>query len=202
MVKNFIRSADLFHVPVIHHHDLVRDLQGLILVVRDENTGHMQLVVEIAQPGPQLFPYLGVECAEWLVQQQDFGFHGQGAGEGDPLALAAGELAGIALGEPLELNKPEKLVNPVLDFLPSRPAAAFSHTESEGDVLEYVHVTEERVVLENETDPAVAYMGLADLDIMEEDGARAGSAECGAGWSSPSLKALEARPAGPWERSC
>ncbi len=55
--------------------------------------------MQAAQPAAQLLAHLGVERAEGLVEQQHFGLDRQGAGQGHALALAAGELGGIARSE-------------------------------------------------------------------------------------------------------
>ena len=81
--------ADLFDFAVVHDDDLVGDFQGFFLVVRDQNAGDAQFVVDVAQPGTQFFADFGIECAEGFVQQQQFGFDRKGAGKGDALALAA-----------------------------------------------------------------------------------------------------------------
>ena len=52
----------------IHDHHPVRDLEGLLLIVGDEQAGHLNLVVEAAQPLAELHPDLGVEGAERLVE--------------------------------------------------------------------------------------------------------------------------------------
>jgi hypothetical protein len=39
------------------------------LVVRDKNAGDVQIVVQTAQPAPQLLAQFGVESAKRLVQQ-------------------------------------------------------------------------------------------------------------------------------------
>ena len=55
--------------------------------------------MDVAQPGAQFFAYFGIQRAEGFVQKQEFGFDDEGAGEGNALALAAGELVQIEFGE-------------------------------------------------------------------------------------------------------
>ena len=57
------------------------------------------LLVQLAQPDPQLLAHLGVEGAEGLVEQQHPGLDGQRPGQGHALALAARELGGVAVGQ-------------------------------------------------------------------------------------------------------
>jgi hypothetical protein len=69
-VVDRLRRADLLDFPLVHHHHLVGDLQGLLLVVGDEDAGDVNLVVQTAQPAAQLQAHLGVEGAEGLIEQE------------------------------------------------------------------------------------------------------------------------------------
>ena len=81
----------------------------------------MHLVVQAAQPVPQVGAHLGVERTERLVEQQHLRVDGERAGERHPLALAAGQLRRVAVLEPVEPDDLEQLV----DLAPwSRPWAA------------------------------------------------------------------------------
>ena len=115
------RAADLLDAPVVHEHDLVGDLHRLLLVVRDEDRRHVHLVVQPPQPGAQLLAHAGVERAERLVEEQHVRLDGERAGERHALALAAGELGGIALRQAGELDELEQLVARARR---SRPSAA------------------------------------------------------------------------------
>ena len=67
------------------------DFQCFLLIVRDENAGHMQFVVQLAQPAAQLLAYFCVERAEGFVEQKNARLNRQGAGQRDALALASTE---------------------------------------------------------------------------------------------------------------
>ena len=92
LVVELVGRADLLDPAVVDHHDLVGDLEGLLLVVGDEDGGHVHLVVQPAQPVAQLLADLGVERAERLVEQQHRRLDRERAGQRHPLPLAAGEL--------------------------------------------------------------------------------------------------------------
>jgi hypothetical protein len=85
-------GAGLDDAALAHDDDLVRQLHGLGLIVGDEEAGHVELLMQGAQPLPQLVADARVQGAERLVQQEDLGVRGEGAGEGDALPLAAGDL--------------------------------------------------------------------------------------------------------------
>jgi len=63
-------------MPLVHHDDSVGELERLFLIVRDEDAGDFDLVVEPPQPSAQFLTHLGVERSERLVQQQDFWLDG------------------------------------------------------------------------------------------------------------------------------
>ena len=130
----------------------VGHLHGLLLVVGDQHGGHVQRVVQVAQPAAQLRAHLGVERAEGLVEQEDLGLDGERPGERHALALAAGELRGVALGQVGQADQLEQLVDPRLDL----GLGAAPDLEAEGDVAPHRQVAERRVVLEAEADAAVA----------------------------------------------
>ncbi|MNE99838.1 hypothetical protein D3C80_1985710 [compost metagenome] len=72
--------------------------------------------MDLTQPAAQVAADAGVQGAEGLVQQQQTGFDGQGAGQGDALALAAGQLAGIAAAVTLQLDQAQQVLNPFRDL--------------------------------------------------------------------------------------
>src|SRR5579884_4232274 len=75
-----------------HHCDAVRDGQRLLLVMRDVDGRHLELLLDAANLVAQGDAHLGVQRGERLVEQQHFGFHRQRARQGDTLLLAARKL--------------------------------------------------------------------------------------------------------------
>ena len=116
----------------------------------------MNLLVQLAQPAPQLLAHLGVERAERLVEQKNAGLDGERARERDALALTARQLRGQALAERAELHQLEQPFHARANLRLSRAGAARTCAQSERHVLEHRHVAEQRVLLEDETDIALA----------------------------------------------
>ena len=123
--------------PFVHHHDAVGELERLFLIVRHEDAGEVNLVVQPAQPAAQLLPDLGVERAERLVEQQHLRLDGQRARQRDALPLAARELRRIPVAEVVELHELRAAPAPVADVVVGgrsargrtrRPNATFSKT--------------------------------------------------------------------------
>ena len=82
--------------------------------------------------GAQLLAQLGVERSERLVEQQHARTHGERAGEGDALALAAGQLVDAPLAEP------SSAPGTAAPRLAPRVFARASNPEALADVLGHV----------------------------------------------------------------
>ena len=111
VVPHLLGRADLFDFAAVHQHHAVGHFQSFFLVVGHEDAGHMQVVVQTAQPAAQFLAHLGVQRAEGLVQQQHFGFHRQCTGQGNALTLTAGQLRWIAVCQPVQLNQAQQFVH-------------------------------------------------------------------------------------------
>ncbi|MNF18017.1 hypothetical protein D3C80_2218690 [compost metagenome] len=62
-----------------------------------EDRGNPDAFNELPQPGTKLLANLGVDCGKRFIQQQQLGLWRQSTGEGDALALSAGQLMRIPL---------------------------------------------------------------------------------------------------------
>ena len=76
----------------------------------------------------QLLAQAQVERAERLVEQQRARAVDQRAGERDALRLAAGELAGLALGQVAELHELQRVADALARPPPWRPSCARART--------------------------------------------------------------------------
>ena len=104
-----LRIADLLDHAVVHHHHAVAHHQRLGLVVRDIDRGDADLLLQPHQLDPHLLAQLGVEIGQRLVEQDDARLVDDGARERDALALAAGQLGGVAVGEMRQADQFERL---------------------------------------------------------------------------------------------
>lgn len=73
LLIHFARGSNLFQASPTEDHDPVADLHGLLLIVRDENGGHMELAVQSDQPFAQFLADLGVHGTEGFIEQQHRG---------------------------------------------------------------------------------------------------------------------------------
>src|SRR5690606_8530105 len=88
-----------------------------------------------------------VEVGERLVEDEDVRAGSHGPSQGHALLLPTGQLMGVPLAEPAETDDLEDLVDPTIPILRSRQAVT--------DVGANVHVREQRVVLEHDTDASL-----------------------------------------------
>ncbi len=156
-------AADLLDPTLVHHHDPVRHLHRLLLVVGDDHRGDARLLLQVAQPHPQLLAHLGIESAERFIEQQHLGLHRQRPRQRHPLPLAAGELKGIAARVALQLHQLQQLLHPVAN--PGRAPAA--QAQAEGDVLPHRQMLEQGEVLEHK----------AHMPLLHREGGGIGAVE-------------------------
>ncbi len=93
--------GDLLQQAPVHHRAAAGHGQGLVLVVGDDQEGDADLLLKLGQLRAHGFAQLGVQGRQGLVQQQHARPLDQGAGERDALALAAGQLIGLARADSL-----------------------------------------------------------------------------------------------------
>ncbi len=122
-----------------------------------------------------LLAELAVEGAERFVEEEKARPVDQGPGEGDPLLLAAGELARLPVRERRHLHHLERLAHLLGDL----GLVLLLLPEAVGDVLRHAHVREQREVLEDRVH--VPLVGRRALDSLagDEDLARRGLLEPG-----------------------
>jgi hypothetical protein len=180
MMVNLVGAADLLDAAFVHHCNPVGNFQRLFLIVGDEHAGDVHFVVQLAQPAAQLQTDLRVQRAERFVEQQDAGFDRQSACQRDPLALASGELRRITARQILQLDQSPAIRGPWRESALSTDAHFAGRTLSpKGDVLEHGHVPEERVVLEDKADAAVAGIAMRSVFAIEENVAGVGEFQSG-----------------------
>src|SRR5437870_2904517 len=71
VLEDLLGRARLLDASMVQDDDAVGDLERLLLVVRDEHAGHVQLVVQAPEPPAELLAHAGVERPEGLVEQED-----------------------------------------------------------------------------------------------------------------------------------
>ena len=82
-------GAYLLNAALIDNHDPVGHFEGFVLIVSDKEAGEVGLVMKLGEPGTELAADFGIKRAEGFVQQENAGFHSQGACKGNALALSS-----------------------------------------------------------------------------------------------------------------
>ena len=95
--ENFLHRA-LFHDhTAVQDGHTVADLFHHAHLVGDDHHGDAQLLVDVLDQGQDGMSGVGVQRTGGLVAQQHLGVGGQGAGNGNALLLAAGQLGGVGV---------------------------------------------------------------------------------------------------------
>ena len=163
--------------PEVHDHDPVGDVADDVQVVCDEDVGQVELLLEILEQVEDLRLHRHVERRDRLVADDQLRVHGQGAGDADALALAAGELVREAvvvlrvqpddleqlLHAALDLGRRAELVD--LERLGDDEADPLARVQGRVRVLEdHHHLAADR--------PHLGPRELGDVAPLEDDPAR------------------------------
>ena len=156
MVVDLLGRTRLLDAAFVHDHDAIRDLKRLLLIVGNKDRGDVDLGVEVAQPPAQFLAHFGIERAERLVEQENTRLNRERTRKRDTLPLPAREVGRVSPGEPAQLHKIQQLFDAPADLRFIQPMSAGSRAQAEGDVLEYSHMPEQRIMLEDKADMALA----------------------------------------------
>ena len=128
--------ADLQDLAGVHDGDLVADVAGLGEVVGDHEHREVQVPDQAAEFAAEREGNALVERGKRFVQQERLGPADQGSGEGGALGLAAGDLGRAAVGQVLDAQGAEQVVDPPVAF------GAGQIEDTVGDVLGHCEVGE------------------------------------------------------------
>ena len=98
-LEDLRRGASLDNLAKIQNADLLGKIAHQGQVMRDEQEGQVQGAAKVGQQVHHTSLHRDVQGRGRLVQHQQSWGHGQGACNGHPLFLAAGQFMGIPLGE-------------------------------------------------------------------------------------------------------
>jgi hypothetical protein len=169
------RRADLLHASITHDHDPVGHGHGFNLVVGDVHGRRAQPLMQRLDLRAHCDAQLGIEIRQRLVKKKDLRITHDGAAHRDALALAAGELARIALEQDIEAENVRGLLHAGLD-LRGRSAP---QPERKAHIGGDRHMGVERVVLEDHRDVALFGRHVVDHAIADADLARRDVLEAG-----------------------
>jgi len=159
------RRGQLLDAPVVEDRDAVRHGQGLALVMGHIDDGDSKFLVQMLDFELHMLAKLLVQGAKRLVHQHQFGVEDQGAGQGDPLLLPAGQLRRTPVRELAHLHHVQRAGDARLAFVLAHPA----DLQRKGQVLSDGHVRKQRIVLEHHADPALVRRHLVDWTPAKTD---------------------------------
>ncbi len=148
LLIDFARRADLLERSASENNDTIGHLEGFLLVVSDKERRHVDLVVHRNQPFAQFLSNFRIHRAERFIQQEHAWLRRERAGNGHALTLAARKLVRIAPFQPFKAEQVEQFSNSRFDV----GSFPFFDLQTEGNIVEDVHVFEEGVILKHETD--------------------------------------------------
>ncbi len=155
----------LLDAATVHDDDALGQGHGLDLVVGDIDGRGADLLVHLLDLDPHLHPQLGVEIGQRLVEQEHLRVAYDGAAHRNALALAAGELLGLAVDQVGDVEHPGSFRDPALDL----GLGVVLQPQAERHVLGHRHVRIERVVLEHHRDVAVLRRHVIDDVAADHD---------------------------------
>ena len=126
--------ADLLDAAGVHDHHAVGERHRFDLVVRDVDRGSADLLVHFLDLGAHLHAQLGVQVGQRLVEQEHLRIAHDRAPHGHALALAAGELLGLALQQLADIEDAGGILDArarspsFATFFRRRPKDMFSYT--------------------------------------------------------------------------
>jgi hypothetical protein len=151
-VVELLRPRHLLQLSLAHDRDAVTHGHGLDLIVGDVDRRRSEAILERADLGPGLHAQLRIEIGQGLVHEEGGRLAHDRPPHRDPLALAAGERARLALQELLQAEGLRGLLDALVDLRSRRPP----QPERKRDVLVDRQMRVERIALEDHGDVAVA----------------------------------------------
>ena len=152
-------------LAVAQDDDVVGQRHRFGLIVGDIDHRRADVLVKLGDLDAHRDAEFGIEVGERLVEQEDLGRAHDGAPDGDALALATGELGGLALEQLLHLERARSGCDLLGDLL----LAEAGHLQREADVLLDGHVRVEGVVLEDHRHAALDGVGVVDATTADAD---------------------------------
>src|SRR5947209_17870522 len=135
-IVDLLWRARLLDLARIHDRDQVGGGHRLRLVMSHVDRGVAILVVQAAHLEAHLFPQIGIEIGQWLVEKQRLGLDNEGARKRYALLLSARELARIPVGERAQVSSIQYGSELALDGR----TVNLAQFQSVGDVLRDRHV--------------------------------------------------------------
>src|SRR6266545_2836168 len=175
-VVELLGRAHLLEDALAHDRDPGAHGHRLDLVVGDVHERRAHALVKAGDLGACLDAELGIEVGQWLVHEEDRRLADDRPAERDALALAAGQLLGLAVEVTADVEDAGRFLDATLDLR----LGDLAQLEAEREVVPDRHMRVERIALEDHRDVAILgrYVvddALADLQVAARDLLQAGN---------------------------
>ena len=145
------RRVDLLDFALVEHRHAVRHGQRFGLVVGDVHHGDAQVFVNVLDFQLHMLAQLFIQRAQRFVHQHQLRLEHQRPRQRHALLLAAGHLAGVAVGEFIQLDHAQRALDLGVHF----GGGQLADFQRVGQVFAYRHVREQGIVLEHHADIAL-----------------------------------------------
>ena len=129
--------------------------------------GNAELPLDPFDGVAHLYPELGIQIGKRLVHQQHLRLNDNSPGQGHPLLLAAGEVGRHTVLQVVNFYDFQNVVDLLFDFL----LGQFPVLQSEGHVVENVHVGKHGIVLKDHANIPLVGRNVVDYPIIDLKGA-------------------------------
>ena len=170
--EQLLRGLVLLDFAVVDEDDAVGDLARKAHLMGDDQHGDAG-VGQLLHQFQDLADHFGVQRGGGLIEEDDVRVHGQGAGNGDALLLAAGQALGVGVGLVGQADAGQQLFSALVRFL---LVLQLQQGGGQAEVLLDRQVREEVEVLEHHPHLLADGINVAviDLDALKLDGAAGG----------------------------
>ena len=162
-VIDFVDRTDLFHPSGAHYRDAIAHAESFLLVVGDEDESDAKSFLKLLELDPHLRSQFRIKGAQGLVEKKNFRLADNRPGEGDTLALAAGQLRRLAVDKILQRRHLDDPIDAPADIRPGD----FFHPQSKGNVFVDRKVGKEGVALKHLIDTSP--IGRFESDVLAAD---------------------------------
>ena len=119
--KEILSGADLRNLAEVHHRDTVAEMADHSQVVRDEEVGKTEPLLDVFQKVRDLPLNRDVQRRDRLVTDDQVRVERERSRDTDPLPLAAGKFVRVAIAERrVEADDLHELADPLLSLCPAR----------------------------------------------------------------------------------
>ena len=164
IIIQFQGCSDLFNNAIAQHNDLVGQRHRLDLVMRHIDDRRFQVLMQPGDFDAHMHAEFGIKVRQRYIEQKDLRVADDGATDGDALALAAGQVLGLAVQKRPEFQNAGGFRDLRRHFF----LVFAGEFQGESHVFADSHMRVKRVALEHHRNAAVGRVGVIDPGVANE----------------------------------